>query len=110
MVLGFFYHGPLARLVANGSSQQLGIDCDETFSPVVKPATSRTVLSLAVSRSTTRVGFYHSRCDSSLFILHQGSQVAYLIIYVDDIILTTSSTYLLQAIYRAISVSKAVHY
>nr|GEW59181.1 ribonuclease H-like domain-containing protein [Tanacetum cinerariifolium] len=39
-----------ARLVANGSSQQLGIDCDETFSPVVKPATIRTVLSIAVSR------------------------------------------------------------
>nr|GEV17050.1 ribonuclease H-like domain-containing protein [Tanacetum cinerariifolium] len=38
------------RLVANGSSQQLGIDCDETFSPVVKPATIRTILSLAVSR------------------------------------------------------------
>ncbi|GJT10328.1 ribonuclease H-like domain-containing protein [Tanacetum coccineum] len=39
-----------ARLVANGHSQQQGIDCDETFSPVVKPATIRTVLSLAVSR------------------------------------------------------------
>ncbi|GJX77385.1 ribonuclease H-like domain-containing protein, partial [Tanacetum coccineum] len=37
-----------ARLVANGSSQQLGVDFDETFSPVVKPATIRTVLSLAV--------------------------------------------------------------
>ncbi|GKG30652.1 ribonuclease H-like domain-containing protein, partial [Tanacetum coccineum] len=41
-----------ARLVANGRSQQPGIDCDETFSPVVKPATIRTVLSLAVSRMT----------------------------------------------------------
>ncbi|GJT53678.1 ribonuclease H-like domain-containing protein [Tanacetum coccineum] len=40
-----------ARLVANGRSQQHGIDCDETFSPVVKPATIRTVLSLAVSRA-----------------------------------------------------------
>nr|GEV29846.1 ribonuclease H-like domain-containing protein [Tanacetum cinerariifolium] len=39
-----------ARLVANGSSQQLGVDFDETFSPVVKPATIRTVLSLVVSR------------------------------------------------------------
>nr|GEV72774.1 hypothetical protein [Tanacetum cinerariifolium] len=39
-----------ARLVANGSSQQQAIDVDETFSPVVKPATIRTVLSLAVSR------------------------------------------------------------
>nr|GEZ24914.1 ribonuclease H-like domain-containing protein [Tanacetum cinerariifolium] len=42
--------GDRARLVANGSSQQLGINCDETFSPVGKPATIRTVLSLAVSR------------------------------------------------------------
>ncbi|GJT53246.1 ribonuclease H-like domain-containing protein [Tanacetum coccineum] len=40
-----------ARLVANGRSQQQGIDCDETFSPVVKPATIRTVLSLVVSRN-----------------------------------------------------------
>ncbi|GJU64618.1 ribonuclease H-like domain-containing protein [Tanacetum coccineum] len=39
-----------ARLVANGSSQKLDGDFDETFSPVVKPATIRTVLSLAVSR------------------------------------------------------------
>ncbi|GKB73600.1 ribonuclease H-like domain-containing protein [Tanacetum coccineum] len=39
-----------ARLVANGSSQQLGVDFDETFSLVVKPATIRTVLSLDVSR------------------------------------------------------------
>ncbi|GKF79201.1 ribonuclease H-like domain-containing protein, partial [Tanacetum coccineum] len=28
----------------------VGIDCDDTFSPVVKPATIRTVLSLALSR------------------------------------------------------------
>nr|GEV28655.1 ribonuclease H-like domain-containing protein [Tanacetum cinerariifolium] len=39
-----------ARLVANGRSQQHGIDYDETFSPVVKPATIRIVFSLVISR------------------------------------------------------------
>nr|GEY37184.1 ribonuclease H-like domain-containing protein [Tanacetum cinerariifolium] len=39
-----------ARLVANGSSQQIGVDFDETFSSVVKPAIIRTVLSFVVSR------------------------------------------------------------
>ncbi|GKF23647.1 ribonuclease H-like domain-containing protein [Tanacetum coccineum] len=39
-----------ARLVVKGSSQQLGVDFDKTFSPVVKPAIIRTVLSFVVSR------------------------------------------------------------
>nr|GEW37813.1 ribonuclease H-like domain-containing protein [Tanacetum cinerariifolium] len=39
-----------AHLVANGSGQQLGVDFDEKFSPFVKPAIFRTVLSLVVSR------------------------------------------------------------
>ena len=38
-----------ARWVVCGFSQQQGLDYDETFSHVVKPATIRTVLSLAVS-------------------------------------------------------------
>ena len=39
-----------ARWVARGFSQRPGIDFGETFSPVVKPATIRTVLVLAASR------------------------------------------------------------
>ncbi|GJT34045.1 ribonuclease H-like domain-containing protein [Tanacetum coccineum] len=50
----YFADGSLSRykalLVANGRSQQVGVDCDETFSLVVKLATIRTVLSLAASR------------------------------------------------------------
>ncbi|XP_071699487.1 uncharacterized mitochondrial protein AtMg00810-like [Rutidosis leptorrhynchoides] len=114
-----------ARLVANSRSQQVGIICDETFSPVVKPDTIRTVLSLAVSRHwpvhqldvknaflhgqlsetvymhqryAQRIRFHQSRCDTSLFIYRQGSDTTYLLLYVDDIVLTASSACLLQRI------------
>nr|GEW56908.1 ribonuclease H-like domain-containing protein [Tanacetum cinerariifolium] len=79
------------RLIANGLSQQLGIDCDETFSPVVKPTTIRTVLSLTRFASfATRISFAHSKTDMSLFVFHWDSDIDYLLLYVDDIALLHS--------------------
>nr|GFA23562.1 copia protein [Tanacetum cinerariifolium] len=118
-------HRYKARLVANGSMQVEGVDVDENFSPVVKPGTIRTILSLAISQHwpvhhldrslyglkqapracfqrfaayITTVGFTPIRCDSSLFIYKHGDDTAFLLLYVDDIVLTASSDRLLQHI------------
>ncbi|GJT34652.1 ribonuclease H-like domain-containing protein [Tanacetum coccineum] len=115
-----------ARLVANGSNQQHGVDFDETFSPVVKPATIRTVLSLVVSRHwpihqlDVKNAFLNGDLSKTVY-MHQppsfvdscypnhGSQVAYLLIYVDDIILTASSPVLLQQIKYARQLLERAH-
>ncbi|GKD99341.1 ribonuclease H-like domain-containing protein [Tanacetum coccineum] len=65
-----------ARLVANGRSQQQGIDCDETFSAVVKPTTIRTALSLVVCRKwhvhqlDVKNAFLHGHLTKTLY-MHQ---------------------------------------
>jgi len=149
-----------ARWVVRGFSQRPGVDFHQTFSPVVKPATIRTVLHLAATRRwpvhqldvknaflhgdltervycyqpagfvdkdrpthvcqlvkslyglkqaprawflrlgghLLRMGFAASRSDSSLFIYQRGVHAAYLLVYVDDIILTASSPALLRQI------------
>nr|GFC06925.1 ribonuclease H-like domain-containing protein [Tanacetum cinerariifolium] len=46
----------------------------------------------------TRIGFQQSKTDASLFVYHFGSDIVYLLLYVDDIILTASSASLLQRI------------
>jgi hypothetical protein len=149
-----------ARWVVRGFSQRPGVDFQQTFSLVIKPATIRTVLHLAAIRRWTvhqldvknaflhgdlaervychqpagfvdkdhpdhvcllvkslyglkqaprawflrlgnhllAMGFTASGSDSSLFIYQHGTHVAYLLVYVDDIILTASSTALLRQV------------
>nr|GFC29785.1 ribonuclease H-like domain-containing protein [Tanacetum cinerariifolium] len=94
-----------ARLVGNGSSQLAGIDVGETFSPVVKPATIRTVPSLAISRHwpvnqlDIKNAFLNGYLSKTVY-MHQplGADIAYLLLYVDDIVLTASATAFLQRI------------
>ena len=153
-----------ARWVLRGFTQRPGVGFAETFSPVVKPATVRTVLSLALSRrwpihqldvknaflhgtltetvyfmqasgfedsthpdfvcrlnkslhglkEATRawysqfathlvsLGFVEAKSDTSLFIYQHGSDTAYLLLYVDDIVLTASSPGFLRWIISAL--------
>jgi hypothetical protein len=44
------------------------------------------------------IGFSSSRSDASLFILRRGTDMAYLLLYVDDIVLSASSPTLLRSI------------
>jgi hypothetical protein len=39
----------------------------------------------------TSIGFVESKSDASLFTYYRGSEVAYLLLYADDIVLTASS-------------------
>ena len=50
-----------------------------------------------------RLGFTWALSDTSLFVLRRGSDMAYLLLYVDDIVLTTSSTNFLRMIITSLS-------
>jgi hypothetical protein len=62
-----------AHWVCRGFTQRLGIDYDETFSPIVKPATVRTVMSLAFSRDwpihqlDVKNGFLHGTLSETIY-------------------------------------------
>jgi hypothetical protein len=45
----------------------------------------------------TQLGFYCSRADTSLFVFHRKSDIIYLLLYVDDIIITCNNSSLLQS-------------
>uniref|UniRef100_A0A1J3JIQ3 Putative mitochondrial protein n=1 Tax=Noccaea caerulescens TaxID=107243 RepID=A0A1J3JIQ3_NOCCA len=50
------------------------------------------------SQYAKKVGFVNSKSDASLFVMRKGKDFAYLLLYVDDILLTASSDTLLRSI------------
>jgi hypothetical protein len=63
-----------ARLVAKGFKQRFGYDYEETFSPVIKYATIRLVLSLAISQDWSlrqldvQNAFLHGQLEETMFM------------------------------------------
>jgi histone deacetylase 1/2 len=48
-------------------------------------------------------GFHASKVDTSLFILYVGADIFYLLVYVDDILLTGSNTVMLHRLIQLLS-------
>lgn len=61
-----------SRLVANEKSQEHGLDYDETFSPMVKPVTIRSVLHLALQRDWevyhVKNAFLHDKLEETIYM------------------------------------------
>jgi hypothetical protein len=56
----------------------------------------------------TSLGFIEAKSSTSLFILRRGPDMVYLLLYVDDIILTTSSSELLRRTIAALQLEFAM--
>ncbi|KAI3706163.1 hypothetical protein L1987_76421 [Smallanthus sonchifolius] len=81
-----------ARLVAQGYTQEEGIDYDEVFAPVARLEAIRIFLAYAASKNfmvyqmDVKNAFLRGAIDQTLFIKDEGGEILLVQIYVDDII------------------------
>ncbi|KAF8054514.1 Retrovirus-related Pol polyprotein from transposon TNT 1-94 [Scenedesmus sp. PABB004] len=93
------------RIVAKGFHQIEGIDYDEVFAPVGKYATLRAALyglkqaprawHSRLHEELTKMGFAPSKADASLYV---GTSGAYILIYVDDILIIARNRALAESV------------
>ena len=81
-----------ARLVIRGCSQKKGFDYDETFAPVARLATVRTLLSIINKENLIAVHIYE-----------KGNAKISLIVYVDDLIIAGNNEFELEKIKIALT-------
>nr|GFC67641.1 hypothetical protein [Tanacetum cinerariifolium] len=74
-------HTYKARLVAKGCTQTFGIDYQETFSPVVDIRAIMILIAIAA------FGFIQNHDELCVYRKASGSDVVFLILYVDDILI-----------------------
>ncbi|UYV65295.1 hypothetical protein LAZ67_3003849 [Cordylochernes scorpioides] len=105
-----------ARLVAVGCNQRYGVDYKESFSPVLKKESLRTIVALATQQNLTiktydvktaylygkcwnkkineilyQLGMIRTKCDPCVYKLQRGEEYAILGLYVDDLIIAGTS-------------------
>ncbi|CAI7848315.1 unnamed protein product [Closterium sp. NIES-54] len=81
-----------SRLVAKGYQKKEKVDYEELFAPVVKPTTLR------LRGVLEEIGFTPSMADHSLFMLDEGEQRSFMVVYVDGILILSPSSDLVKEV------------